>query len=70
MLDEKNEALKISAKLEYLMKTKKIKAQQIADFLSIDKQLISINRNKLKSGKFPTCKFLIGISRFFNENFL
>lgn len=70
MVNEQLEALKISSKLEYLIKVKKIKAQEIATFLNVDKQLISINRNKLKSGKLPTCKFLIGITRFFDENFL
>lgn len=70
MIDEKKEALQISSKLEYRIKVNKIKAQQIADFLGVDKQIVSLNRQKLRAGKLPTCKFLVGITRFFNENFL
>lgn len=70
MLNEKDIALNISSKLEYFIKIKKVKAQEIADFIGIDKQLISRNRQILKSGKLPNSKFLVGISKFFNENFL
>lgn len=70
MLDEKDIALNISSKLEYFIKIKKVKAQEIADFIGIDKQLISRNRQILKSGKLPNSKFLVGISKFFDENFL
>lgn len=70
MIDEKKEALKISAKLEYLIKIKKVKAQDIANYIGLTKQVISLNRQKLKSGKLPTTKFLVGITLFFKENFL
>lgn len=70
MLNEKEIALKISSKLEHLIKIKKIKAQEIANFIGIDKQLVSRNRQILKTGKFSNSKFLIGVSKFFNENFL
>lgn len=70
MIDEKKEALKISVKLEYLIKIKKIKAQDIAIYTGLTKQVVSLNRQKLKSGKLPTSKFLLGITLFFNENFL
>lgn len=70
MIDEKKEALKISAKLEYLIKTNKIKAQDIASYIGLTKQVISLNRQKLKAGKLPTTKFLLGITLFFKENFL
>lgn len=70
MLNEKDIALNISSKLEYFIKIKKVKAQEIADFIGIDKQLISRNRQILKSGKLPNSKFLVGISKFFGENFL
>lgn len=68
--NEKNIALKISSKLEFLIKTKKIKANDLSCYLGISKQLVSRNRQILKSGKLPNSKFLIGISYFFNENFL
>ena len=70
MLNEKDIALHISSKLEHFIKVKKVKAQEIADFIGIDKQLISRNRQILKLGKLPNSKFLVGISKFFNENFL
>ncbi len=70
MFNEKNASLKISSKLEFLIKTKKIKAQEIADFLGISKQLVSRNRQILKSGKLPNSRFLVGVSEYFNENFL
>lgn len=70
MIDEKKEALKISAKLEYLIKINKIKAQDIATYIGSTKQVISLNRQKLKAGKLPTTKFLLGITLFFKENFL
>ena len=70
MFNEKNASLKISSKLEFLIKTKKIKAQEIAEFLGISKQLVSRNRQILKSGKLPNSRFLIGVSEYFNENFL
>lgn len=70
MFNEKNASLKISSKLEFLIKTKKIKAQEIAEFLGISKQLVSRNRQILKSGKLPNSRFLVGVSEYFNENFL
>lgn len=70
MLNEKEIALKISSELEYNIKTKRIKAQEIADFVGITKQLVSRNRQMLKSGKLPNSKFLVGISYYFNKNFL
>lgn len=70
MFDEKEEALKISSKLENLIKTKKIKAVDICKFLNVNKQTVSNNRQILKSGKLPNGRFLIGVIRFFNENFL
>lgn len=69
MLDEKEIALKISANLEFLIKKNKIKAQQIADFIGTTKQLVSRNRQLLKSGKLPNSKFLIGISLFLDYKF-
>lgn len=70
MLNEKEISLKISSKLEYLIKIKKIKAKEIADYIGITKQLVSRNRQILKSGKLPNSKFLVGVSKFFEENFL
>lgn len=70
MFDEKEEALKIYSKLENLIKTKGIKAQDISNYLKINKQSVSNNRQLLKSGKLPNGRFLVGISKFFNENFL
>lgn len=70
MFDEKEEALKIYSKLENLIKTKRIKAQDISNYLKINKQSVSNNRQLLKSGKLPNGRFLVGISKFFNENFL
>ncbi|MGL5797684.1 MAG: hypothetical protein ACRCYT_05690 [Cetobacterium sp.] len=70
MIDEIKESLKISSKLEYLLKTKKIKAKELSDFIGISKQVMSLNRQKLKAGKLPTAKFLVGITLFFEENFL
>ena len=70
MFNEKNASLKISSKLEFLIKTKKIKAQDLSDFLGISRQLVSRNRQMLKSGKLPNSKFLVGISEYFDENFL
>lgn len=70
MFDEKEEALKIYSKLENLIKTKRIKAQDISNYLNINKQSVSNNRQLLKRGKLPNGRFLVGISKFFNENFL
>ena len=70
MFDEKEEALKIYSKLENLIKTKGIKAQDISNYLKINKQSVSNNRQLLKSGKLPNGRFLVGISKFFGENFL
>ena len=68
--NEKNIALRISSKLEFLIKTKKIKAIELSKYIGISKQLVSRNRQILKTGKLPNSKFLIGISYFFDENFL
>lgn len=68
--NEKNIALTISANLEYTLKTKKIKANELADFLEVSKQSVSINRQILKKGKLPNSRFLVGVSIFLNENFL
>ena len=70
MFNEKEIALKISSKLEYNIKVKKVKAQEIADFIGITKQLVSRNRQMLKSGKLPNSKFLVGMSCYFQQNFL
>ena len=67
---EKEIALQISSKLEYLIKTKRVKANEIADFIRIAKENFSRGRNLLKKGKLPPSYFLIGITLFFNENFL
>lgn len=67
--NEKEISLKISAKLEYLIKTKKIKAKEIANFIGITNVNFSKGRNLLKRGKFPPSHFLIGISLFFDEKF-
>jgi hypothetical protein len=69
MFEEKDIALKISANLEFLIKKNKVKAQQIADFIGTTKQLVSRNRQLLKSGKLPNSKFLVGISLFFDYKF-
>lgn len=68
--NEKEIALQISSKLEYLIKTKRVKAKEIADFIGIAKENFSRGRNLLKKGKLPPSYFLIGIALFFNENFL
>ena len=70
MFNEKEIALKISSKLEYNIKVKKVKAQEIADFIGITKQLVSRNRQMLRSGKLPHSKFLVGMSCYFQQNFL
>lgn len=69
MFNEKEEALKIYSKLEYLIKINKIKAIDISNYLQINKQSVSNNRQLLKSGKLPNGRFLVGISKFFNESF-
>lgn len=69
MFNEKEEALKIYSKLEYLIKINKIKAIDISNYLEINKQSVSNNRQLLKSGKLPNGRFLVGISKFFNVNF-
>lgn len=68
--NEKEIALRISSRLEFLIKTKKIKAKELSDYIGISKQLVSRNRQILKSGKLPNSKFLVGISYFFDKNFL
>lgn len=69
MFDEKKEALFFSSQLEYFIKKNKIKAQEIANFIGISKQLVSRNRQLLKSGKLPNSTFLIGVIKYFNKNF-
>lgn len=69
-MNEKEISLKISSKLEYLMKINSIKGSEIAKTIPMTNENFSFFRNKLKKGKFPSAKFLIGISVFFDENFL
>lgn len=69
MFNEREEALKIYSRLEYLIKINKIKAIEISRYLQINKQSVSNNRQLLKSGKLPNGRFLVGISKFFNEKF-
>ncbi|MEG2848431.1 MAG: hypothetical protein RR904_06690 [Bacilli bacterium] len=67
---EKEIALKISSKLEYLITTKNIRASELARFVGVSSANFSRMRVRMKEGKFPTTPFLIGISKFFDENFL
>lgn len=69
MIKEKNVALKISAHLDYLLKTKNIQIQDIASELKCTRQSMSYNRNLLKKGKLPNTSFLIQLSNFFKFNF-
>lgn len=66
---EEDISLKISSKLEYLMKINKIKAKELSDFIGITEVNFSRVRNRLKKGKFPTFAFIVGISKFFDTNF-
>lgn len=66
---EKTISLNISTKLEYLMKKNKVKSADIANFIGITVVNFSRIRNRLKIGKFPTIHFIIGISKYFDENF-
>lgn len=66
---EKVISLKISSKLEYLMKKNKIKAKDLSNYIGVTEVNFSRIRNRLKEGKFPTAVFIIGISNFFDENF-
>ena len=66
---EKEISLKISSKLEYLMKVKKIKAKEISDYIGITEVNFSRVRSRLKEGKFPTFSFIADISKFFGTNF-
>ena len=70
MFSEKEVALKVSAQLEYFIKTNRTKNIDIALFLRTSKQLVSRNRGLLKSGKLPNSKFLIGLCYYYNQNFL
>jgi len=67
---EKELALSISSKLEFLIKTNRTKNFEISDFIGTTPVNFSKNRNLLKKGKFPNSSFLIGVSLFFKENFL
>lgn len=67
---EKKISLKISSKLEYLMKKNKTKAKELSNYIGITEVNFSRIRNRLKEGKFPTVVFMIGISNYFDENFL
>lgn len=69
MINEKKVALKISAQLDYLLKTKNIKIQDIADKLEYTRQSLSRNRNLLKKGKLPHLAFLIQLCDYFDYNF-
>lgn len=66
---EEKISLKISSKLEYLMKVNKVKAKELSDFIGITEVNFSRVRNRLKEGKFPTFSFIAGISKFFDTNF-
>lgn len=69
-MNEKEISLKISSRLEYLMKINNTKGSEIANTIPMTNENFSFFRNKLKKGKFPSARFLIGISIYFNENFL
>ncbi|MGO5427240.1 helix-turn-helix domain-containing protein [Fusobacterium mortiferum] len=66
---EEDISLKISSKLEYLIKVHKVKAKDLANFIGITEVNFSRIRNRLKEGKFPTFTFIAGISKYFNTNF-
>lgn len=66
---EEDISLKISSKLEYLIKINKVKAKDLANFIGITEVNFSRIRNRLKEGKFPTFTFVVGISKYFNTNF-
>lgn len=67
---EKEIALKISSKLEYHITKNNVKASELARFVGVSSANFSRMRVRLREGKFPTTPFLVGISKFFNENFL
>lgn len=66
---EKEISLKISSKLEFMIKKEKTRASTLSEFIGVTSVNFSRSRNNLKRGKLPTSYFLIGISNFFNENF-
>lgn len=69
MINKKEMALKISSKLEFLMKTKNIKGSDIANTIPMTVENFSYFKNRLKKGELPSAKFLVGISIFFKEDF-
>lgn len=69
-MDEIKISLKISSKLEFLMKSKKVKGMDIAKTIHMTEENFSYYRNKLKKGKLPSSRFLVGITKYFEENFL
>ena len=69
-MNELEISLKISSKLEFLMKTKKVKGTEIARTIPMSGENFSYHRNELKKGNLPNSRFLVGITKYFNENFL
>lgn len=61
---------KISKKLEYLIYTNDTNLKELSQFIGINYPNFSRIRTGLKRGELPTLKFLIGISKFYKENFL
>lgn len=63
-------ALKISAKLESKIIENRISLKELSEEIEMNIPNVSRNRNLLKRGKMPSLNFLIGISIYFDENFL
>lgn len=66
---EKEISLNISSKLEYLIKKNNTLSKELAEYIGVTIVNFSRIRNRLKAGKFPPSHFIIGISKYYKENF-
>ncbi|MGL6101093.1 MAG: hypothetical protein ACRC0G_15905 [Fusobacteriaceae bacterium] len=64
-----DEALKISKKLEYLIYVNNTDTKEICEFVGVNMPNFSRMRSGLRKGEIATLKFLIGISKYYGENF-
>lgn len=65
----KKEALKISKRLEHLIYSNNTNLKELASFIGVNTTNFSRIRRGAIRGEMPTLKFLIGISKYYNENF-
>ena len=63
-------AKKISSELEYCIHNSAFNCSCIAEEIGMTGENFSIIRCRMRAGKIPPLKFLIGISIYFNKNFL